>query len=203
MRRLPRAPRPPARGPVARADARHLAPRAARGQPLLRRRPDQGRGVRDRIVPAEQDGRAWGHLQPVPRSAHRQAARRGERAVHAVPRPADVRRRPAPLPPRRHRGRALRELPHAVAHVHGGARPPRSPHRGPAPRPGRGAGDARRVQRVPRGPRRRVGGGGDPQPRHGPAARAVRRRGPGPGVDAGARRGARRCGDPRRPAGRS
>ena len=41
---------------------------------------------------AKQDGGARGHLQPVSRSAHRQAARRGKRAVHAVPRPTDLRR---------------------------------------------------------------------------------------------------------------
>ena len=92
LRALPRAARPadggvPAR-PAARPDAPAVAPR--RG-PLLRRRPDAGRGVQLGLVPAEPHVRRRGHLLGLPRPARRQAAGRAGPGLRDVPRADDVR----------------------------------------------------------------------------------------------------------------
>ena len=68
------------------------APRCS-SRALHARRPDPGRGLRVRLVPAEPHARGRRHVQRLPRPALRRAARRGQRAVRAAatsPRVFDV-----------------------------------------------------------------------------------------------------------------
>ena len=64
---------------------RCLSARPARPRPLSRRRPDAGRGVQSRLVPAKPHVRQGRDLQQLPRAAQPEAAGRGQRAVRSVP----------------------------------------------------------------------------------------------------------------------
>jgi hypothetical protein len=145
LRPLPLAPgtdlgRRAARRPT----ARQPPPGAARGPPVLPRRPDQGRGLRLRLVHPEPHAPRRRDLRRLPRSALARAARRGQRGVHPLPSRRALRPRRPPPPPARLGRRELHRLPHARAYLHGG---------GPARRP-RPAGAARagRLPRSPAGP---------------------------------------------------
>ena len=60
-----------------RAAARHASRRAARGRPLLERRPDARRGLRLRLVPPEPDVREGRDLRRLPRAPLAEAPRAG------------------------------------------------------------------------------------------------------------------------------
>ncbi|MNF93015.1 hypothetical protein D3C84_756750 [compost metagenome] len=149
VRALPQSPREPGRrqctGPAA---ARRHAPDHAVRRPLPRRRADPRRGVRVRLLRAEQDVRHGCDLPRLPRAALRPSARRGQCAVRRLPQPAGqsalpqpaeevLRRSFPPFPPGRQPRRTVRQLSHPDAHLHGGGRPPRPQLPRPASRSGR------------------------------------------------------------------
>ena len=196
LRALPRAPPADRRSPSLRPPVpRHPRAGAPRGAPLPRGRADPGRGLRVGLVRPEPDAARGRHLLGLPRAASRDAAGPRQRRLRAVPPSGEVRRADAPPPCGRDRGRPLRELPHAGAHVHGGgsAAGPQSPH--PAPRPVGGARHPERLQRLSSRSRAPVGrrahrGVGRPRPRRRRRLRADARRraARAPGRGAGADR---------------
>ncbi len=198
LRAVSLAPRGARRGGA----GRHTVPRrartgaAARGL-LLRRRPDPRRGLRVRVVCTEQDARGRRPLQRLPRTPRAAPAHRRQRRLHAVPQPGRQRalphpalealRRPVASSPRAGvRGGAVRGVPHAVAHLHGAGRSPRSQSAHPASRSVGGTRRAQRLQRLSQRANTSMGRRRD---------RNVVRRGPRSSLD---RRHHRRA---RRPAG--
>ncbi len=174
--------RSPKAGRRARADGPLPAGAAVAG-PLSRRRPAARRGVHLGFVPAEPDAPRGRHVQRLPRPAHAEAARAGQRGVRAVPPRVEVRRQGASLPSRRHARRRVRQLPHAGDDLHGGRSAPRPQPAGAAARP---VGEARHPERLQRVPPRKHGAV------VGRLGRALVRR-------AAAQRGPLRRGDRRRP----
>ncbi len=151
---------------------------AAVAGPLSRRRPAARRGVHLGFVPAKPDAPRGRHVQRLPRPAHAEAARAGQRGVRAVPPRVEVRRQGASLPSRRHARRRVRQLPHAGDHLHGGRSASRPQPAGPAARPVREARHPERLQRLP--PREHgavVGGLGRALVRRAAAQRSSLRRG--------------------------
>ncbi|MCY1442068.1 hypothetical protein D9M71_584140 [compost metagenome] len=172
MRALPQSPREPGRrqctGPAA---ARRHAPDHAVRRPLPRRRADPRRGVRVRLLRAEQDVRHGCDLPRLPRAALRPSARRGQCAVRRLPQPAGqsalpqpaeevLRRSFPPFPPGRQPRRTVRQLSHPDAHLHGGGRPPRPQLPRPASRSGRAQRRAGCLHRLSSGSRCGLGGAG-------------------------------------------
>ncbi len=87
---------------------------------LFRRWPDPRRGVRVRILPAESHGATRRDLHRLPRGAQRQAACRGQRDMSSMPRAGRIRQHGASSPRTGQHGCAVRQLPYALAHLHGG-----------------------------------------------------------------------------------
>ena len=126
----------------------------ASGAPCLspvfpRRRPDAGRGVQLWLVPAEPHVRQRRDLRQLPRTAQPEAAGRGQRRLHPVPRTCEVRSAHASFPFAVLEGRRVRVLPYAGRHLHGRRSAPRSLLQRAAPRPRRHAWHARRLHCVP------------------------------------------------------
>ena len=128
LRAVPRAARADHRRARLRQDVpRQLPPGASRRRPLLRRRADPGRGVRVRVVHAEQDVRGGRDLLGLPQRAQPEAARHRATTCAATATCRSPTTRPAHHHHKQGTDAALcRELPHADDHLHGG---------GPALRP--------------------------------------------------------------------
>ena len=141
------------------AAARLLPAGAPDSRALPRRRSDRGRGVRVRVVSAEQDAAQRRRLQRLPQPPQPGPARFGQRPVHPLPRGDQVRRQEPLLPSARLARVDLRRVPHADDDVHGRRPAPRSQPAHPAAGPERDAGHAQRLQQVSRRQERRMGRG--------------------------------------------
>ena len=114
------------------AASRLLSPCAAHEAALSRRRPAARRGLHLGLVPAEQDVREGRHLQRLPRSAQRQAARRRQRGLRRVPPAGEVRHGRRTIITRPAAPALVRRLPHAGDDLHGRRSAPRSQPARPA-----------------------------------------------------------------------
>src|SRR4051812_34737447 len=100
------------------------------GRPVSARRADTRRGLRIRLVSAEQNVCQPRALQRLPRAAFAQTEVRRQSAVFAVPRSYKVRHDGAPSSQGGYARRAVHQLPHGIAAVYGHRRTARSqfPH---------------------------------------------------------------------------
>ncbi len=138
LRQVPLVPpRRPPRLSADQATAGQLRAEPAARVVLPRRRADRGRGLRLRIVPAEQDVLRGRALHELPRPALAEAEVRGERALRPVPCAGEVRHPRSPSPQAGHARGELRRVPHARNDVHGGRSAARPQHPHPAARPDR------------------------------------------------------------------
>ena len=141
------------------AAPRHPPDQPARAGPLLGRRADPGRGLRVRLVPAEPDARAGvtcsdchdPHALELAGRRQRASARRATTPEN-YDTPAHHHHAPGSA------ARALRRLPHARAHLHGGRPAPRPQLPRAAARPHGALRGHQRLHRLPRRPAAGVGG---------------------------------------------
>ena len=136
---------------------RLLSAGASQPSALPRRRAAARRGLQLGLVPAEQDVRARRHVQRLPRSAQRQAARRWQRGLRDLPPAGEVRHAEPPSSSAGERGCVVRRLPHADHDVHGGRPAARSQFAHSAAGSVRHARHAQRLHELPHDARRTLG----------------------------------------------